>query len=377
MGLFGGKKASSFLGVDIGAGGLKIVEMMNEKGRAKLLTYGYSEREPGEIVVSPFDDTKGTGADLATLVKSADVKTSQAMAALPLSSVFTAIVAIPRRKDEKEMKPLIDAQVAKLTPLPLAEMITYSTFIDDIKPKEAPKKKKGEPEAPKKALTPEEKEREKYVRVLVTGAAKTLVQKYIEIFKFAKLELQAIDTESFALIRSLVGKDKGAILILDMGTSRTNITIVEKGIPFLTRSINVGGSTVTKRIMEQMGMSEVQAEAMKMDLGTMASGATVAGGMPQILESMMQPILNEIRYAFQLYANMELTDLKKVEKVIVTGGSSHLPNVTEYLSETLNLNVYRGDPWARVVYPAELRPVLDEIGPRMAVSIGLAMREIE
>ena len=91
-------------------------------------------------------------------------------------------------------------------------------------------------------MTAEEKQKEKHVRVLVTGAAKSLVQKFIEIFKYAKLELQAIDTESFALIRSLVGKDKSSIMILDMGSKRTNITIVEKGIPFLTRSINIGGT---------------------------------------------------------------------------------------------------------------------------------------
>jgi len=43
----------------------------------------------------------------------------------------------------------------------------------------------------------------------------------------------------------------------------------------------------------------------------------------------------------------------------------------------MNVNAYLGDPWARVVYPQDLRPILDEIGPRFAVSIGCAMRDIE
>jgi len=382
MALFGGSKSSSYLGVDIGAGGIKVVELSGDKGRPKLMTYGYVEFSAQDAVGSPFDDPKATGTSLGGLMKAAGVKTTQAMAALPLSSVFSAIIAVPRKKDEKEMKPLIDAQVSKLTPLPLQEMITYSTFIDDIKQSEEPKKKKknkkeSESEGIKEPKTPEKKPGN-YVRVLVTGAAKTLVQKYISIFKQAKLELKAIDTESFALIRSLVGKDRSAIMILDLGTKRTNLTIVEKGIPVLTRSINIGGMSVTKRIMEQMGMPEEQAERMKRDLGTMeGAGPTVAGGMPAILESMMHPIINEIQYAFQLYAGMELTEFKKVEKVIITGGTSHLPRIPEYLSETLNLNVYRGDPWARVVFPSDLRPVLDEIGPRMSVAVGLAMRDIE
>lgn len=380
MGLFGGPKKVSYLGIDVGAGGIKVVELASEKGRATLQTYGYSERKPGEAVVSPFDDTKGAGELLASVCKKAGTQSSNAMAALPISSVFSTIVAIPRKKDEKEMRALIDAQVGKLTPLPLSEMITYSTFVDDVKGgKEAKvvKPAKGAEPTPAKELTSDERRKRDYVRVLVTGAAKTLVQKYIEIFRYAKLNLQAIDTESFALIRSLVGKDKSAILILDMGSMRTNITIVEKGIPFLTRSINVGGQTVTKRLMEQMKIDAASAEQMKTDLGTMSASATVAGGMPTVLESVMHPIINEIRYSMQLYANMELTELKKIEKIIVTGGSSHLPRITEYLAETLNINTYRGDPWARVVYPEDLRPVLDEIGPRMSVSIGLAMRELE
>ncbi len=388
---FGGPTKKSFLGVDIGSGGIKVVELLNEKGRARLSTYGYSEHRPGEPMVAPLDHPKETAETLVKVLKKSGATSTKAMAALPLSSVFSAIIAVPREKDEKIVKEAINAQVRKLTPMPLEEMITYSTFIDPLKTPVAKevkgkdeKKKEAAPAAPANPLeaapgyTREATKKREYLRVLVTGSAKTLVQKYIEVFKIAKLELLALDTEAFALIRSLVGKDKSTVLVLDVGSQRTNLTIVEKGIPFLTRSINVGGATVTKKIMTQMGISEMQAEQMKYDLGTMASGGpTAAGGMPALLEFVVQPILNEIRFAFQLYAGNEYTESKKVEKIIVTGGSAHLPHLADYLSQSLNMNVYVGDPWARVMYPDELRPVLDEVGPRLAVSVGLAMRDIE
>lgn len=361
MGLFGGSKAKSFLGVDIGARGIKVVEIGSEKSRPTLLTYGYTEERIGEIVASPFDDVRSTGAVLADLCKQSGVKTTSAMAALPISSIFSAIVAVPRKKDEKEIKPLIDAQVAKLAPLPLAEMITYSTFIDPLR---APVAVKGAPPLPK---GPD------YVRVLVTGAAKSLVQKYIELFRVAKLNLQAIDTESFALIRALVGKDRGAIMIVDIGSTRSSITIAEKGIPFLSRSINAGGATLTRTLMEQTKVSEGEAEQMKLDLGNAGS----VGTMPPMLASALAPIVHEMQFALQLYGRMELTEIKRVEKIILTGGSAHLPALPEYLASQLNINCYRGDPWARVATPPPLRPVLDEIGPRMSVAIGLAMRDIE
>lgn len=364
MSLFGGSKKQTFLGVDIGASSIKVVELANEKGRARLMTYGYLEVPIHEGGDSLFDQPKKTGELLAKVCKEADVKSTSVMTALQTANVFSTILALPKTKDVKSLKPVIDAELTKLAPLPLSEMITYSTTIDGEKKEE---KKSGNQEMKKD-------EKDKYSRVLVTGASKSLVQKYIEIFKTAKLSLQAIDTESFALIRSLIGKDKGAIMILDLGSKRTNLFIVEKGIPFVARSINLGGDSVTKRLVEQMQLSEEDAERAKRDLGLATASMT---GLPKVLEPIMQPIVNEIRYAFQLYANMEIAEIKRVEKIILTGGTSHLPRIPEYLSETLNLNVYRGDPWARVIYPRDLAGVLEEIGPRMSVAVGLAMRELE
>lgn len=360
MSLFGPSKKGGALGVDIGANSIKLVELASENKRAKLMTYGYVER-PASDGGLLLDDPKATGALLAQLCKQSGCRAISAMAALPTSNIFSTILSVPAVKDPKQLKPMIDVEIEKLSPLPLSEMITYSTFLDGGE-KETKPGKEGKPDT--------------YVRVLVTGAAKTLVQKYIEIFKVAKLQLQALDTESFALIRSLIGKDRSAIMVVDMGAKRTNLTVVEKGIPFVTRSVNIGGDAVTSRIQTTMNVSAEEAESMKRDFSQLG-GIDGENAVPPLLESILQPLVNEIRYAFELYANMELTELKKVEKIILTGGSSHLPRIPEALSQTLNVNVYRGNPWARIVYPKDLGVVLEEIGPRMSVAAGLAMRDIE
>ncbi|MBI2475195.1 type IV pilus assembly protein PilM [Candidatus Uhrbacteria bacterium] len=364
MSLFGKKQKGGYLGVDIGASSIKLVELANEKGRARLMTYGYAELPISDVGGLLIDDTKKAGELLGEVCKKAGCRSTTAMAALPMSNVYSTILSLPPTKDRKQLKPIIDVEIGKLSPLPLSEMITYSTFLD------------GEEKKSEKSQKAEREEKE--IKVLVTGAAKTLVQKYVEIFKVAKLQLQALDTESFALIRSLIGKDKSAIMIIDLGSRRSNITIVEKGIPFVTRSVNLGGDAITSRMSASIKVDIAQAERMKRDFGEVQSAqSTLAGGLPVLLEPVFQSLVNEIRYAFQMFANMEFTETKKVEKIIITGGSAHLPRVPEYLSATLNMNVYRGDPWARVVYPQDLSVVLEEIGPRMSVAVGLAMREIE
>lgn len=363
MSLFGKTKKGGILGVDIGANSIKVVELLNEKGRVKLMTYGYAELPASNDGGILLDQPKAAGELLAEVCKKAGCQGTVAMAALPISNIFTAILSLPKTKDQKQLKPMIDAEIEKLSPLPLSEMITYSTFLD------------GKDEKHPQDTKEQQADREKYVRVLVTGAAKTFVQKYIEIFRVAKLQLQALDTEAFALIRSLIGKDRGAIMVIDLGAKRTNMTIVEKGIPFVTRSINIGGDSITARIQSTMNVSAQDAERMKRDFGSM--GVLETNGVPALLEPVFKPLLNEVKYAMELYANMELTELKKIEKIILTGGSAHLPRVPEFLSESLNVNVYRGNPWARVIYPQDLSVVLEEIGPRMSVAVGLAMRDME
>ena len=363
MSLFSKTKKGGILGVDIGANSIKVVEVLNEKGRAKLMTYGYAELPASNDGGILLDQPKVAGELLAEVCKKAGCQGTMAMAALPLSNIFSTILSLPTTQDSKQLKPMIDAEIEKLSPLPLAEMITYSTFLDG----KADKKEQNGKQ--------QQADKEKYVRVLVTGAAKTFVQKYIEIFRVAKLQLQALDTESFALIRSLIGKDRGAIMVIDLGAKRTNLTIVEKGIPFVTRSINLGGDAITSRVQSSMNVSMEEAERMKRDFGSL--GSLESDGVPPLLEPLFQSLLNEVKYAFELYANMELTELKKVEKIILTGGSAHLPHLPEFLAESLNINVYRGNPWARVIYPQDLSVVLEEIGPRMSVAVGLAMRDID
>ncbi len=367
MALFGSQINKSFLGVDIGTGGVKVVELLSEKGRARLLNYGYSRQVSENTSKMIIEDPKHAARLLTSVYQKMGTKTTSCVSALPASKVFSAIISVPRPKDEKELKPLVESRARKLVPMPLEEMILDSKLIDPLKKEENKKIKKQENKqgAPKKV-------EKGNVRVLITGAAKTLVQKYVETFRSAKLELTALETESFALIRSLVGKDRSSILIIDIGAIRTNLTIVEKGIPFLTRSVNIGGSMVTQKIAQTMGASFEQAEQMKYDLSQHDDGQGLAA-----VETTLQPILNEIKYTFEQYERMEFNDHKKVEKIVLTGGSSHLPQLDKYIGDKTKLNTYVGDPWARVVYPEDLRPVLEEIGPRMSVSLGLAMRDTE
>ena len=210
-------------------------------------------------------------------------------------------------------------------------------------------------------------------RVLLTGAPRTVAQKYLDIFKKTGLTLLSLETEGFALIRSLVGADKAPIMVIDCGASSTDILIVDNAVPFLNRSIEGGGSAITKSLAQSLNVLPERAEQFKFDIG-MSSLSSPTSEIPRTIITTMAPIINEIKYTVNLYQGQSH---KKIEKVILAGGSSLLANFSSYLSETLGLRVYIGDPWARVRYPLELKGVLQESAARFAIAVGLAMREIK
>lgn len=349
------EKTKNFLGIDIGLSGIKLVELANDSGHARLVTYAYFDKPVDNFDILFTEHIEETAGTIKEMLGMAKCTTKNTIAAVPVSSVFSSIISVPTT-NEKEMKAAIAWEAKKLIPVPLEEIQLDSKVIEA---------------GPKTDGT------KKVSRVLLTGAPKVLVNRYIDLLnRRCGLNLLSLETEAFAQIRSLIGRDRSSIMIIDIGFQRTNISVVENGVPFLNRSIAVGGHSITESIGQMLGISYGQAETMKRDIRSMESFAP-SGDLTPILTALMKPIVNEIKYSFSLYQGQGGPgEQRRIDKIILTGGSALLPRLSEFITQLMNVNAYLGDPWARVIYPMDLRPVLDEIGSRFAVSIGCAMRDI-
>lgn len=352
MGL--GSSSNSYLGIDIGSASLKVVELKKVNGKAKLINYGFSENLK-KLQFDQVDNLNFAAKVINKLIADSGITSNSSVSALPTFSVFSSVLNLSN-VSEKELKSAVHWEAKKVIPLPLDEMILDYKKIEIDKEQDKKNKKSS-----------------KNIQVLLTGAPRTLVKKYIEIFKQSKINLLSLETETFSLVRSLLGNDRSTNMIVEIGANTTDITIVDKSIPILNRSIDMGGSKITEAIAKYLEIDRNNAEQFKYDLGISSLGSD-DDDIPDLIVELIAPIVNEIKYASNLYLEK---NKKQTEKIILSGGSALLPNLTKYLSKVLNMNVYIGNPWARVSYPSDLEPLLKEIGPRMSVAIGLAMREIE
>lgn len=378
MSLF--KKQDSYLGVDIGAHGIKLVELKKTKGRAQLWTYGIA-KEPLDIHLpdrekTPEDlrnETQGKvekkkhsggmdsyalygandprvdkyAAFLREVAARAKVTTKTVTASLPVSHIFHTIVTLPI-VDDKDIEPIVEAEVQKVLDRPIEEMQIVHQKI------------------------PSSDSKSKYIRVLVTAAPKVLVGFYSAIFQKAGLELRELETEAFAIERSLVGKDPATMMVLDIGAERTNFFIIDQSLPMTHRSIQLGGNNFDELMRESLGFSPDIAGQIKQDSSFLDWSKINTG----LFDAIIDPMAKEIQYSFDLFLNQSGNQGKKPEKIVLTGGAALFPPIQKRLAAEFQMKVFVGDPWARVVYQQSLKPVLDAIGPRMGVAIGLGLRNI-
>lgn len=379
--LFG--KPKSFLGVDIGAGGVKVVELKSQKMHPVLFTYGYTSESQGihqmwsptreatapragltprlaEEKKSSLPEIKDEEVDkmaqvLKTVCAQAKTVSKQAVVGLPVSTVFHAVVSLPKVA-QKDFLAILKAEVQKLLPYPLEE-----TALDY-------------------QILPATKD-SKVERVLVNAVPRALVAFYTKVCLKAGLQLVALETEAAALTRSLIGRDASVSMLVDIGAERTNFFIIDNTVPVTYQSIEVGGVKIDTLMARSLGVDAKIAEGLKRDLFSSAALPAFSQSLDRqafmdLFMSLVEPIAKEIEYGFDVYFRQSGNENKKPEKIVLTGGAARFPFVADYLSQLFKIKCYLADPWGRVVYPDALKPVLHSIGPRLSVALGLALRSM-
>lgn len=379
-------KPKGFIGVDMGAGGVKIVELREEKKRPVLYTYALTSEsqdvhqllaETREKLLAPeamqVEQKQNIRAEKKTapLIDASDArvqkyadtlkaacaaaKTSSkiAVGSLPVSAIFHSIVTMPA-VDSKEFLGILKAEVKKLLPYSIDDMVLDYQVLESFST-------------------------DKVKKIMVSAVPKALVEFYSKVFRRAGLTLESLEPESMALSRSLIGRDRAVTMLIDMGAERTNFFIIDEAVPITNHSIESGGNKINRLLTSALGVEESEVAQIKHDLfqRSLAGNGTIdRKTFTDLLMPVIDPIVKQIEYSFGVYFNQTGNEQKRPEKIILTGGAAMVPYLAEHLADFFKIKCYLGDPWARVVHQDKLQPLLNEIGPRMSVAIGLALKNL-
>lgn len=156
--------------------------------------------------------------------------------------------------------------------------------------------------------------------------------------------------------------EKEVVALVDFGSKHSFISIMMLGELSLSRVVGFGAAKLTTGIAETLGVSQAEAEGIKV-------------GMPQEVEETIQPLLTplgrELRASIDFFEHQQD---KTVSQVFFSGGSSNSDHIVQALQSELMVPCKSWNPAGALttkVAPQRLGE-LEQIAPQLTVAVGAA-----
>lgn len=329
--------------IDLGSYAVKAIQ--GKPGHQTQITRAFETFNPSGMN-TPADEV--STEKLAELVKNlfADhsLDIGNVHLSLPESLVSTKIISIPPLSDA-ELASAIQWQAEQYIPIPKDELtLEYQVL-----------------------YRPDRREKNTPMRVLLIGARKIVIEKYLDIFLRIGIEPTVLETQTLSLFRSLqFSVQDPPSLIVDMGASATHMAVVHQGELAFVYSYPSGGQVLSRALEQSLQLDSKQAEQYKRSYGLDAT--QLQGKIREILLPVLNLTLMEIQKAIQFYATQMPPN--RISRLLLAGGASQLPGLVQFVTEQLGIEVLMATPFAPAVGDI---PQANQ--PAYAVAMGLLMRE--
>jgi len=345
-----------FLGIDIGISAVKVVEISKWGGGRTLENYGliqtkslFKEKfrtfEKTTLLVSPTYVSRAIKA----VIREAKIKTKAAIFSIPDFSTFFVTFELPPM-EENEIPKAIRYTAPQYLPLPIGEVTLDWRLIEGRVIASGQKGTK--------------------LKVLVVAIPNDIISQYQMLAKMANLQLYALESEVFGLVRSSVKEKEKMVCLIDLGAHSSTVNIVDKGILKKSYSLKFSSNSLTYAISKSLDMEYSMAKNLKEKYGLLSSKENIA----EVLYPFLDLFLREVRNIFHQISESEE---KEVEKIFLVGGGAKLPGLKAYFSEVLKKEIEISNPFADFLYPPVLGETLKELGPIFGAAVGMALEGLE
>jgi type IV pilus assembly protein PilM len=172
------------------------------------------------------------------------------------------------------------------------------------------------------------------------------------------------------LSRALVNSDPTPTILVDIGGRSTNIAVVDKGFWKYNGRTDFAGGSLTQAIASSVNIDVRRAEELKKRVGLLGAGGEYE--LSTLMFPYLDVIIDEVRRVRESY---EKEYQGKIERIILAGGGANLLGIENRFTERLGLPVVKGAPFNKISYPPQLEATAGDLGPSLAVAIGLGVRE--
>lgn len=343
MGMFSKER---FLGVDVGTESVKAIELEMRGGRPFVTNYGEAVLFPHRTGVA---STRSLREEIAFrfrgLLERMRPGTDEVCISMPSFLGLISMIGFPKLTDA-ELEEAIRFEARKYIPSPLEDVSLSWEVV-------APGSEGGEGGSK--------------TEVLLVAALNKDVHQYERYVDAVGYKMKLLELETFSIARALAPNEPKPVLIIDIGARAANLILVEDGFPKKSRSIDAGGRDITRTLAESLNISVERADEMKKSGKDFLNAKDVA-----LILTPVETIVSEAQRLIGLWEEGKTG--RKVDRIVLSGGTARLTGLTEYVSRKLGLPVSIGNPLQGLSFPPELKGKAEErLGSSFSVAVGLAL----
>lgn len=340
------------LGLDISSSSVKLVELSRDKaGNLVLDRCAIEPLERGWITDGNVEKFDEVAEAVRRVVKKSGTKTKQVAMALPASAVITKKIILPGGMSDADLESQVESEANQYIPFSLDEVSLDFCVV-----------------GPSTTSAGD-------VEVLIAASRKEKVQDRQGLAEAAGLKPIVVDVESYAsrlatarLIENL--PDKGVdtlVALFEVGALTTSMQVIKNDEVLYERDQAFGGAQLTQLIVRQYGFSPEEAETKKR-----------SGDLPEdyesgVLKPFVESMAQEIGRALQFFFTS--TPHNKVDHVMLAGGSSSLPGLTDSVTQQTSFACMQADPFQGMTIGSDVKEKkMRREAASYLTSCGLALR---
>ncbi len=323
----------------------------SKTGGLVLKAYDYEE-----IMADPALDAARAGqtriavADLAQRLGISNAKTRYAIAG---HAVFTRFVKLPPIQQDN-IDQLVTFEAQQHVPFPLDEVVWDYELIKGGSEQEA-------------------------VIVAIKSEALDEINSSINDSGFETAEVDVAPMALYNAFRAEYGVPEEPVLLIDIGAKTSDLIYIE-GQRFFTRSIPIGGMSVTAAIAKEYGVSFAEAEKQKTTNGLVALGGghteqleEAVAALAMVIRNAMSRLPAEIARTTNYYRSQHGGSAPK--RIMIAGGGANLPYTLEFFREKLKLPIEYFNPVRHLTLAKDMQPeIVQAQGHTMGELVGLGLR---
>lgn len=332
----------SVVGIDVGSTSLKVVELRGTwKGYE--VVKAVERRLPSDPGVNcPVEQIAQA---LTELLSAHAMKPAHVITAIPAHVTFVRTLQLPFR-DSRKIREVLKFEMEPHIPYPVEDAVVEFTKIRDTEGAGC--------------------------EVLAVAVPKTTLADHLRIFELAGLVPQVVDWEIFGELNGYLAghsaKDPTPVALVNLGASKTTVTVLQKGSIRFTRSIIRGGNTLTESIRQRLTLTTAQAEALKL-----SDRDRDRADIAESIELFLATLAKEIDHTLLAYSTR--TGEEPVGEIILLGGGAALPEALLFFQDHYGLPTTLFDMDQRLFPPTPMT-LKPQAGLLMPVALGLAMRQL-